>query len=174
MRKFIDSVQKLFEQDDFDHDGWSDEVDPDFEEKVYPARIAATPSNIARAKDFVMRKWIERHHERFHNVAAFKNDVPTDLTDSCKFTSLFAREIFGGRLRGNHDHQFVELPGGQILDLNIEASDVRRLGAEAHEHDDELFWGNPEHKDSVESCKPRALAWAKEFMAGQKPGRRTS
>lgn len=147
----------LTESYEFDHEGWADDVDPDYESEVYPARLPATPENIARTKRFVMQKWIERAEER-GTLAP-----PTDLSNSCKFSSLFAREIFGGRLRGHQAHQFVELDG-RVLDLNTDALDVQQLGADAHQHDDEYFWGNPEHQEALDSCRPRVKAWVEEFL----------
>jgi hypothetical protein len=150
---FVDSLTEGYE---FDHEGWSDDVDPEFEQAVKPARLPATPENIARARDFVLEKWQERGRERGYEVS--------DLTNSCKFSSLFAREIFGGKLRGSQAHQFVELPSGKILDLNIDAKDVRALGDNAHDHDDDYFWGNPEHKEAVDSCRPRVAQWVAAFL----------
>lgn len=127
--------------------------------KAKPARLPATPENIARAKEFVMKKWIERFRERSGPNAS----PPTDLTDSCKFSSLFAQEVFGGSLRGNGDHQYVETPKGEIIDLNIDAQDVKQLGDRAHRHDD-LFWGSRDHRVSLNSCRGRVADWVKEFL----------
>lgn len=150
-------ITEAQEEHDFDYEGWSEDVDADYEQDMKTAHLPATVDNIHRAKDFLMGKWVEWHQER-------GNDHPEDLSNSCKFSSLFAREVFGGRLRGNHLHQFVELPNGQILDLNIDARDVLNMGAHAHHHDDELFWGNPEHKESLDSCRPRVAQWVAEFI----------
>jgi hypothetical protein len=156
-RHALEEAREDFD-DDFDYEGWTEMVDPGFEQDIRPARLPATPENIARAKKFVMEKWIERARERY------EPRVPTDLSNSCKFSSLFAREIFGGRLRGNQAHQFVELADGTKVDLNIDARDVRELGDHAHHHEDEVFWGNPEHQQAVDSCRPRVDQWIAEFM----------
>lgn len=169
MRNWIRLVESLSpDDDDFDHEGWTQDVDPGFEQEMKPARIRATPENIERARDFVLQKMIARHREKYGHIAALRDKVPSDLSDTCKFSSLFARELFGGRLRGNQAHQFVELKNGQILDLNADAADVARLGSHAYEHEPLYFWGNPEHKDALESCRPRVEKWVAEFLSDDK------
>jgi len=116
--------------------------------------IAATAENVEFAKQFVLAKWRERATERLMAP-------PQDLSSSCKFTSLFAREVFGGKIRGNWDHQFVVLPGGDILDLNEDALDVQGM-SDPYRHDD-LFWMNREHRKSLKSCMPRVKTWISEF-----------
>jgi hypothetical protein len=120
-----------------------------------PAILPATAENIAAAKAFVMRKWTERAVE-------LGRPVPSDLSNSCKFSSLFAQAIFGGRLEGHVDHQYVRLTDGSILDLNAEAADVKAM-ANPHRHDSR-FWGNAEHADALRSCKPRVDRWIEEFL----------
>jgi hypothetical protein len=71
----------------------------------------ATPDLIDRAKQFVLRKPQERAMERGYS------EVPADLSNACKFASLFAQRIFGGQRRGNWDHQYLVLPNGQPLGL---------------------------------------------------------
>lgn len=158
MRKWIDLFESNAFGPDFDHEGWSEHVDLDFEQDLKPARLPATPENIERAKRFVMNKWVERAKERH------EPKVPIDLSNACKFSSMFAREIFGGRLRGNQAHQFVQLADGKIVDLNSDARDVLALGDNAQHHDEELFWGNPDHVDALDSCRPRVKLWVKEFL----------
>lgn len=126
-------------------------------ESFQRASLPATPENIELAREFVFRKWKERATE-------FGKPEPADLSYACKFSSMFAQRIFGGRLQGNIDHQFLRTPDGQIVDLNIEAADVKALGAGAHQHDAGWF-GCPDHKDSMASCRPRVAAWVREFWA---------
>ncbi len=118
--------------------------------------IQATAKNIALARRFVWQKWKERAKE-------MGRPVPEDLSDSCKFTSQFARIIFGGELQGNVDHQFVRLPNGRILDLNKSAEDVQKKIDHPHIHDPEFF-GNPVHEESMASCRGRVLRWVDEFI----------
>lgn len=125
---------------------------------VFP--IPATPENIARAKAFVFGKWRERATERGHTV--------DDLSGACKFSSLFAQRVFGGKIKGNHDHQYVVLDDGQILDLNADAADVRELSI-PYRHD-RRFWNNKEHRESLNSCLPRVETWLKEFENELRPG----
>lgn len=128
----------------------------DLHEAPKRTKLPATPENIERAKEFVLRKWRERAAERGH-------PEPEDLSSSCKFTSMFAQAIFGGQIRGNYEHQFLVLDG-EILDLNKDAADVKAMD-DPHEHDESWF-GNDEHIDSMESCKPRVMDWVREFRAG--------
>jgi hypothetical protein len=155
LQAVVGRLKRLTE--DFDYEGWSEDVDPSYEQEMKPERLPATPENIHRAKQFVMQKWAERHAERGY-------DAPEDLSNACKFTSLFARDVFGGRLRGSMAHQFVQAEDGTIIDLNLDAKDVKALGDHAHHHDDELFWGNPEHKEALDSCRPRVSQWVAEFL----------
>jgi hypothetical protein len=133
----------------------------DFKRADKDGLLEPTSENIEAARVFVLRKWQERARERGGPNAT----LPDDLSLSCKFTSLFARAIFGGRLEGNADHQFVRRDG-EIIDLNIDASDVRALGTNAHHHDT-AFWGSRDHKASVKSCIPRVKEWVAEFLKGR-------
>lgn len=119
------------------------------------SKLPATPENLKRAQEFVLKKWRERAAER----GRFE---PKDLSSSCKFSSMFVQAVFGGEIRGNYDHQFVVL-NGQIIDLNKDAEDVRDM-EDPYEHDESWF-GNDEHLDSMESCKPRVRDWVRDFQA---------
>lgn len=116
--------------------------------------LSPTKHNIEVAKAFVLKKWKERASERGYKE-------PNDLSSSCKFSSLFAQKIFGGTIFGNENHQYVKLSNGIIIDLNIDAEDVKLL-ASPHSHDEE-FWKNTEHKESMKSCIPRVNRWVEEF-----------
>lgn len=121
-----------------------------------PAKLEATPENLQRASEFVLKKWRERAAERGY-------PEPEDLSSSCKFSSLFAQAIFGGQIQGHYEHQYVVL-NGEIIDLNKDAADVKAMD-DPHDHDESWF-GNDEHIDSMESCKPRVMDWVREFRAG--------
>lgn len=147
-----------------------------FEHSTVKLPIAATPQNLQLAKDFVFLKWKERSKER-------GDFAPTDLSGSCKFSSMFAQKIFGGKLAGNENHQYVML-NGTIIDLNIDAEDVVNFQKEydrdgfigykkskygwmewhgpPHEHD-EIFFNNQDHRESMKSCRPRVNQWVEEF-----------
>lgn len=125
------------------------------ESKPAAGKLEPTRENLARAQEFVLKKWRERATERGY-------PEPDDLSSSCKFTSLFVQAIFGGQIRGNYEHQYVVL-NGEIIDLNKDAADVRSM-EDPHEHDESWF-GNADHLDSMESCKPRVKDWVREFQA---------
>lgn len=121
-------------------------------------KLPLTKRNYEAAKDFVFEKWRERAAEEVGR------EEPTDLTGACKFASLFAKEIFGGRLRGNQEHQWLENSEG-VIDLT-DAAGVDLPAGEIYLHDPE-FWMNEEHRDSMESVKPRVQRWVKEFLGSQ-------
>jgi hypothetical protein len=128
--------------------------------------LPPTPGNVAAAKSFALRKWQERAREQ-------RRDVPTDLSNGCKFASMFAYRVFGGQMRGNWHHQFVELPDGTRVDL----TDAAGVPSEHSEHPgmspkkvdpykhDKRFWFNRDHRETLESCIPRVDKWVEEFLA---------
>lgn len=118
-----------------------------------PLPIPATQDNIAKVKEFVFKKWQERAVERGETVR--------DLSNSCKFTSMFAQKIFGGEIRGNYNHQYLVL-GNKIIDLNDEADDVLKM-KNPWQHD-KKFFGKRDHKASMKSCEPRVDQWVEEFI----------
>lgn len=132
-------------------------------------RVAPTPQALAAAESFLREKWAER-------AADIGRDPPSDLTGACKFASAFAALVFGGTLRGNWHHQWVEhadAPGGRIDLTRAEGvlpHDTRcaRAGCRQGRLDrhDARFFGNREHKADMASIAPRAQRWAREFMAG--------
>jgi hypothetical protein len=122
--------------------------------------IPPTTENVDRAKAFLLRKWRERAAERQH-------EEPADLSNACKFASLFAQRIFGGQLRGNWDHQYLILPNGQRLDLTEPSQNlagIRAEGRDPYRHD-RRFWNNRDHRESLASCRPRVDRWVSEFLA---------
>ena len=144
--------------------------------------LAATPENIAAAKSFVFGKWRERAKE-------LGRDDPLDLSDACKFTSLFAALVFGGTLHGNFFHQWIALPDGRTLDLNDEAADVitmlrGEMPDDAKPYADEmrkklppsLYAPDDRHmrsrgnRQSMASVRPRVQRWADEFLRGRMLG----
>ena len=121
--------------------------------KKLTRKLKPTKKNIAAAKNFVFLKWKERAQE-------LDLKEPVDLTNACKFASLFVQQVFGGRLRGNWHHQWVEI-GDRVIDLT--GSHPTVPCGWPYEHDEE-FWLNEEHKDSLASCIPRVNAWVQEFL----------
>jgi 2'-5' RNA ligase/GNAT superfamily N-acetyltransferase len=119
--------------------------------KFYPI----TDEWIGRAKEFLAEKWTQRHTE------LQREGVPTDLKGACKFASLFAQKLFGGRVRGNPEHQIVQTPH-RIIDL------TDQFDPNTFHHDKEWF-GNPEHEESMQSCMPRVNQWYEEFKQKYPP-----
>jgi hypothetical protein len=126
-----------------------------YERKSLDGFLPLTEDNLEKVKTFVFQKWKERAND-------FNLSEPDDLSNSCKYSSLFVRHVFGGQLAGNSFHQFV-VKDGKILDINIDAKDVKSL-TNPHYHS-EVFWGNHEHQESLDSCKPRVEKWVAEFKS---------
>lgn len=118
------------------------------------ALLPLTEENATRSASFLLRKWKERASER-------REAEPADLSNSCKFVTLFVKHVFGGHIEGHHAHQFNVIDG-RVVDINRDAADVRRL-PDPHAHD-ESFFANPDHLDSLASCMPRVSRWIDEFL----------
>jgi RNA:NAD 2'-phosphotransferase (TPT1/KptA family)/8-oxo-dGTP pyrophosphatase MutT (NUDIX family) len=112
--------------------------------------LPTTDEWIKRAKLFLKDKWAARHKE------LGREGVPTDLKGACKFASLFAQKLFGGRMRGTAEHQVLQHQG-KIIDL----TDLYSPNTFSH---DKEFWMNPEHAESMKSIEPRVQQWVDEFM----------
>jgi hypothetical protein len=124
-----------------------------------PMPLPPSPANIAKAKAVALEGWRERARERG------LDKLPSDLSGACKFASMFAQRLFGGELRGNHDHQFLLLDGA-IIDLTDGSEELDRLRADGKDPylHDRRFWGNREHKESMRSCERRVNAWTQKFL----------
>ena len=109
--------------------------------------LAPTPENIEAARTFLLAEWRERAVEQ-------GDPEPADLSGACIFGSVFAQCVFGGQLRGNWDHQFVEHPDAGPIDLVHPGFET--------DHDP-TFWGRAEHRDKVASVLPRVARWVAEF-----------
>jgi hypothetical protein len=171
----FDLLVTVYAEDELDCDGvwWQDTLDPASLSAprgvIFPSKLkswkakkiqtAATewkklpPTDewINRAKLFLKEKWEERHRE------LGREGVPIDLGGACKFASIFAQKLFGGKMVGTAEHQALQLPGNRIIDL----TDLYDPNTFRH---DKEFWMNPEHAESMKSCEPRAQQWADEFM----------
>jgi hypothetical protein len=157
MREFIDIVHLM-------------------EAKITPV-LEPTPANIALAKKYIFRKWIEREREvydretKWREVRGIEKEFaePSDLSNGCKFSSLFCSVIFGGKMVGNYDHYFTILPNGIRLDLNDEAGDIKNMlikhnegtGKDPYRIDD-LFMIQSLKADRRD-VSVRVTAWLNEF-----------
>ena len=114
--------------------------------------------NISYARKAAMIGWIARAEE-------YGCSKPTDLSNSCLFSSLMAIRIFGGELRGNYHHFHVKLDSGQILDINEKAIDVQKIkdaGRDPYHHD-RNFFKEKSVRDQIESCRLRSGQWVDIF-----------
>lgn len=121
-----------------------------------------TEQSLEVARAIALEGWCERAGER-------QWPIPSDLAGACKFSTLFAKSLFGGVLQGTIDHQY-NLIDGKIVDLNANAEDVQALrtaGRDVYQHD-EYFFGNEEHLDSMLSCLPRITLWRDRFVTALK------
>ena len=118
----------------------------------FAGSLTPDAETLAWMRAFCLDKWRERAADRGLSC-------PSDLSSSCKFTSLFARAFFGGSLEGNELHQFLVVDD-EVVDLNVNAQDVAMMD-DPHAHDPGFF-GNPEHIEALESCIPRVNIWISE------------
>ncbi len=135
----------------------------DFIEREVPGLpIPPTPANIAKAQAFALRKWRERRSQQ-NKLYKQRKKLPTDLTDACKFCSMFAVKVFGGEMQGNNDHQWVIHDDAEdgIIDLTDYGNHPEDWYY--YEHDDS-FWMNPDHVDALESCIDRVNNWLTGFV----------
>lgn len=123
-------------------------------EKEYPARYKVNKKNLRLVNLALDNLWAER---------CFEREVGFNRREgSCKFAALLCRSVFGGRIDGNYDHVFVRLNSGEILDINSNQSDVKRLGNKAYKNDMEVL-RHPDYMDSFASCIPRVNRWVEWF-----------
>lgn len=122
--------------------------------KSYPARFKTDKNNILLAQKALDRLWFERCKERGADF--------NQRAHSCKFASLLARSLFGGKLDGNWDHVFVRLDDGEVLDLNAHQQDVIDLGDRAHLSDPKTLL-HQDYRESLGSCLPRVKRWVEWF-----------
>lgn len=120
-----------------------------------PGVWTASPDQelLEQVRQIALVGWRDRARER-----GFPE--PSDLSSSCMFSSLLVRALFGGTIRGNHDHQFNQV-GGVVIDLNSTAADVaaiRARGCDPYWHD-RRFFGNADHLANMLSCMPRVANW---------------
>lgn len=122
-----------------------------------PAKLQLTAATREIAIKALNGLWAERCAER-------GMPIPSDRAGACKFASLLARELFGGRLAGNQEHVFITLEDGQRLDLNENEPDVIAMGGAAHAMHCFVL-SDIEYRQSLGSCMPRVTRWAKWALA---------
>jgi hypothetical protein len=133
--------------------------------------IDPTADNIELASVFVFEMWKSRWREQKNDWeekvgSTYYIDEPTDLSGSCKFSSIFAALVFDADIDGNGVHQFA-VKKGRIIDLNSGAADVTDMSAPYAL--DALFFGTRDHIASMTSCMPRILEWVQAFDLSLSP-----
>lgn len=126
--------------------------------KNYKRRVVLNDTTWQAAHDFALVKWKER-------AADLGWKEPSDLSNGCKFSSLFVQRIFGGFLSGNERHIFNEIEG-KTLDLNANSKDVLTMDEPYEDDGDSIY--HPDYIDSLESCLPRVNDWIKGFLTQAK------
>ncbi len=113
-------------------------------------RVPLTPQNRLVAEKVLDELWAERALELW-------GEVPLHRAGSCKFAALLAQKLFGGAIRGNLDHVFVQMTDGSVLDLNEDQPDVLEMEDKAHHHDGSVY--GHDYRQSLASCLPRVEKW---------------
>ncbi|MEG0868905.1 MAG: hypothetical protein RSG77_17885 [Hafnia sp.] len=116
-------------------------------------KVALNAHTLNLARNFVLDRWQARAKE-------LGLDKPEDLTNSCKFSSLFVQRIFGGSIEANECHCYNRI-NGIVVDLNEFAMDV--LGMDEPYLEDPDFLEEPEFHESLSSCQARVSAWVSGF-----------
>lgn len=119
----------------------------------HPGALPYNQETIPVTEEFCLRKWKERAVE-------LEQPPPTDLSNSSRTTSMFAKQVFGGVISGNRYHQFCFLKG-QIVDLASNARDVREMMDPYHV--DPEFLAGPVHVVSLEIRVTQVNRWIDEF-----------
>lgn len=116
--------------------------------------LRPSPENIEAARALALSLWRERAASRLE-------PEPADLSDSCKFSALIAKALFGGAVCGNERHFFCRTDDGTIIDLNEHAADVqaiRAVGRDPYRHD-ARFMARMDVREALKSCQPRVDRW---------------
>lgn len=135
--------------------------------------LEPTADNIEMAATFAFAMWRERWLEQKADWESkvgtlYETEEPTDLSGSCKFSSVFAALVFDADIDGNYDHQFA-VKKGRIIDLNAGAADV--AGMAKPYSLDPIFFGSRDHMASMKSCIPRVVSWLRAFDESLEPSR---
>ena len=112
-----------------------------------------TATAIADVRLFLTERWRER-------AAELGRPAPADLAGACKFAALFAQGLWGGQVRANFYHTWLETDDG-VLDLT-EGAGVTLFNPYER---DLAFERRPEFRDSLAACAARVAAWLAEFRS---------
>lgn len=108
-----------------------------------------TPELHSQMRDFVLEKWRERAGE------LGREEQPNDLSGACKFASLFAQGVVGGKLEAHRDHTWVRLEDGRVVDITD--------GVDSKDYTAHPTYMGQEWKQSLATCKPRVKRWREEW-----------
>jgi hypothetical protein len=90
---------------------------------------------------------------------------PADLSRCCCFAAAFAFNLFGGRIRGNRRHCFLETTGG-VVDLAAGSAQVQRFIAEGRRiylHSKRIF-ADEGVRGPLSCMVAETLPWAIDFL----------
>ncbi len=144
-------------------------------------RLQPSAPELQAAREFLEARWSEWLAERGRQAGG-------GLAGACVFASAFARLVFGGDVRANWHHTWIEHPHGTRIDLTG-AAGVREQAAERLKlageigpqalspffqgadpdpwADQPAFRVTRDFQDTWASVQPRARAWAREFRASR-------
>jgi hypothetical protein len=110
--------------------------------------LSPTSASIESARALLAEGWAQR-------AAEYGRPTPTDLGGSCKFAALLAQRLFGGAIRANWHHTWLELDG-RIIDLTDGAGVPDAI--DRYRHDDD-FAAHAEFAASLRNCEARVERW---------------
>jgi hypothetical protein len=131
------------------------------------------PPELAEAQAFCLARWQERAQE-------LDRAAPQDLAGACKFCALFARALYGGEIRANWFHTWLELEG-TVIDLTdaagVSPEQAAGYAGSAFFRPWHAFQGpytpdpevesSPDFNRSLADCQERIEEWLAAFAAGQ-------
>lgn len=114
--------------------------------EIKPFPIQPYPDNLVDAAEFLLVKWRENQ----------KDQSIKSLYEAPKLSSLFAVKVFGGMIKGNEWHQWVQLRTGSIIDLTMNVCG-------GNYHHNKHYWFSEKHIKLLVNLLPCVDPWIDEF-----------